>query len=84
MQCNRVFLAAISRELQITVFCAPQRMDAEFPIVAHNGGSARAYLADLSRHQRSGHHGRPRHYSERALEIYAGCRVAATRAHAAE
>ncbi len=26
----------------------------------HNGGSARGYLAGLSRRQRSGHHGHPR------------------------
>jgi hypothetical protein len=31
-----------------------------------NGGSARAYLADSSRRQRSSHHGHPRHDSERA------------------
>ena len=37
-----------------------------------NGGSARAYLADSSRRQRSNHHGRPRHDCERGLHIYAG------------
>src|SRR5690348_14785245 len=47
---------------------------------APNGGSARDYLADSSRRQRSGHHGRPRHDSERALDIYAAI-VSRQRAH---
>jgi hypothetical protein len=32
-------------ELQISPFCAPQRMDAEIPDAAHSGGSARGYQA---------------------------------------
>ena len=47
------------------------------------GGSARGYLADLSRHERFGHHWRPRHDSECGLDIYAGHRVLGIRAHAA-
>ena len=35
----RVDAVAMSRELQITSFCAPQRMDAEILAAAHNGGS---------------------------------------------
>src|SRR5690348_12280574 len=39
-----------------------------------SGGSARAYLADLSPHQRPSHPGRPRHDSEPGLHISA-CRT---------
>ena len=48
-----------------------------------NGGSARAYLADSPRRQRSSRRGHPRHDSERSLDIYADRRVPGTRAHAA-
>jgi hypothetical protein len=51
--------------------------------LTQNGGSAHGYLADLSRCQRSGHHGRARRDSDRALDIYAGHRVPGTRVHAA-
>ena len=43
-----------------------------------SGGSARAYLADLSPHQRPSHPGRPRHDSEPGLHIYPGHRVLGT------
>ncbi len=39
MRYERVFPAAMPAELQITPFCAPQRMDAEIPDAAHSGGS---------------------------------------------
>ena len=48
-----------------------------------SGGSARAYLADLSPHQRPSHPGRPRHDSEPGLHIYPGHRVPGTCASAA-
>jgi len=38
----RVDAVAMSRELQITSFCAPQRMDAEILAAAHNGGTVYA------------------------------------------
>ena len=50
---------------------------------AQIGGSARGYLVDLSRRERSAHHWRPRHDSERGLDIYAGHRFLGTHAHAA-
>ena len=48
---------------------------------APNGGSARAYLADLSRCNRSYHHGHPPQDSERGLRIYPGHAEPATLAH---
>ena len=48
-----------------------------------SGGSARAYLTDLSPHQRPSHPGRPRHDSEPGLHIYPGHRVPGTCASAA-
>jgi len=48
-----------------------------------SGGSARAYLADLSPHQRPSHTWRPRHDSEPGLHIYPGHRVPGTCASAA-
>jgi hypothetical protein len=38
MQYDRVFSTAVSGELQITPFCALQRMDARIPDAAHSGG----------------------------------------------
>jgi hypothetical protein len=51
--------------------CVPLPVVFSVAISAHNGGSARAYLVDLSRRQRSSHHGRRRHDSDRVLDIYA-------------
>jgi hypothetical protein len=42
MQYGRVFPVAMPGELQITAFCAPQRMNAEIPAAAPNGGSGAA------------------------------------------
>jgi hypothetical protein len=39
MKNGRVFPVAMPGELQITPFCVPQRMDAEGPAAAPNGGS---------------------------------------------
>ena len=68
---------------QITPLCAQSIAGDDLRQSAQNGGSARAYLADLSRRQRSGHHGCPRHDSERGLHIYAAHHAPEMRAHAA-
>ena len=52
--------------------------------VDKQNGYLRGYLADLSRCQHSGHHGRAQRDSDHALDIYAGHRVPGTRAHAAD
>jgi hypothetical protein len=69
--------------VRINQFGVPEGDHLRDQIAAPNGGSARGYLADLSRCRRSGHHGRARRDSDRALDIYAGYRVPGTRAHAA-
>ena len=63
---------------------APPTSQIEESVSVHNGGSARGYLADLSRRERSGHHRRPRHDSDRGLDFYAGRHVPGTHAHAAD
>jgi hypothetical protein len=47
---------------QIDLICAPKLMSAPAALAAPNGGSARAYLADSSRRQRSYHHEVPGPY----------------------
>jgi ribonuclease PH len=49
MQYGRVFPVAMAGELQIAMFCTPQRMDAEIRAAAHSGGS-RAMAAAGDRH----------------------------------
>ncbi len=72
---------------RLSVMGAPQRTCADYLLwvlpreprpkteARHNGGSARGYLADLSRCQHSGRHGRARRDSDRAPDIYASHRV---------
>ena len=60
MQYDRVFPVAMPGELQITPFCAPQRMDAEIPEAAHSGGylsvdSAAAWLLQVCGAAAGGH-----------------------------
>src|SRR5690242_15896768 len=72
-----------SATMQKSHICRPAifiRLQAEAEL---SGGSARAYLADLSPHQRPSHPGRPRHDSEPGLHIYPGHRVPGTCASAA-
>src|SRR5260370_25023138 len=38
MQYDRVIPVAMTGELHIPLFCAPQRMDAEIPVAMHIGG----------------------------------------------
>jgi len=52
--------------IQITQICASPTCPGITTRTDQNGGSARAYLADSSCRQRSGHHGHRRHNSERA------------------
>src|SRR5262249_5668899 len=58
--------------------CAGSGPEVVLGQAVHNGGSARGYLADLSRRERSGHHWRPGHDNDRGPDIYAGHRVPGT------
>jgi hypothetical protein len=67
---------------QIGLICVAEHVTTAVLLNAPNeGGSARGYLADLSRRERPGHHWRPRHDSERGLDILCGAALGIERPH---